>query len=136
MRTTLGEEATTQLYRLLAPFRDEIQARIHKRLSGWRGKIEKIVYNAFMPLVGNVETDHESCHLTFERGGSVTLLEGSSSNPDVTVQCSHELLEDLITIRDPARFDAAEAKGEITIKAHTRKGRRALSYIRREFRGR
>ncbi|GAI52113.1 unnamed protein product, partial [marine sediment metagenome] len=69
------------------------------------------IYNTFMPLIVNVQSERESYHFIFQRGRAVSLYDGSHKNPDVTISGNHTELIYLLQRKDRNRFIMDEKTG-------------------------
>lgn len=122
-----------ELYNLLEKTRVEAEKRIRRELSGFSGLIKAPIYNTFLPLIVNVQSERESYHFIFKRGGTVSLYNGSHNNPDVTISGEHIELIYLLQGKDKNRFTLDERTGKIKIISHTSKGPQAIAKIREMF---
>lgn len=111
----------------------EAERKVKSELFGPVGPIKTLFYNIITPLVLNFETEAESYHFIFHRGGSVSLCTGLHNNPDVTVTGEHAELLYLLQEQDKERFKMAERTRKLTIAAHTFKGRQAVMKLRELF---
>lgn len=119
-----------ELHDLLQSIRDEAERKIKNELSGLTGLVKAPIYNMFMPLVVNIQTENEECHFIFQKGGSVFLYQESHHNPDITVSGEHAGLMYILRTREKNRFIADEKAGKIKIIPHTPKGSQAVTKIR------
>jgi hypothetical protein len=122
-----------ELYDLLQSIRNQAEDKIRNELSGFAGQLKAVIYNRFMPLVVNIQTENERCYFTFQKGGSVLLYQGLHNNPDVTVSGEHAELMYLLQTREKKRFIADEEAGKITITPRTPNGSKAVGYIREKL---
>ncbi|GAI28198.1 unnamed protein product [marine sediment metagenome] len=122
-----------ELYNLLEKIRIEAERQIRRELSGLGGLIKAPIYNTFMPLIVNVQSERESYHFIFQRGRAVSLYDGSHKNPDVTISGNHTELIYLLQRKDRNRFIMDEKTGKIEIISHTSKGTKAIAKIREMF---
>ena len=121
------------LYAALKEIGTEAERKVKSELSGPAGPIKTLFYNLITPLVLNFETDEESYHFLFQKGGSVALRTGSHTTPDVTVQGDHAELLYLLQNHDTERFRMAERTRKLTITARTFTGRQAVAKLRELF---
>ncbi|MBN1455479.1 MAG: hypothetical protein JW945_04430 [Methanomicrobia archaeon] len=111
----------------------EAERKVEKELSGPGGTIKALFYNLLMPLVLNFQTEIESYHFIFLRGGSILLQPGLHKDPDVIVRGEHAELLYLLRNRDAARFKHDERTEKIRITPCSFKGSQAVMKLRDLF---
>jgi len=121
------------LYNVLKEIGTEAESKVNGELSDPPGSIKTLLYNMLMPLVLNFQTEEESYHFIFQKGGSVSLYMGLHNSPDVNVSGEHAELLFLLQTRDKKRFEMDERTGKITISTFTFKGRQGVTKLRELF---
>ena len=123
----------TALYSLLREIGTEAEQNAKRELFGSSRSMKTLLYTMLMPLVLNFQTEEESYHFIFQKGGSVSLLHGLHENPDVYVSADHAKLIHILQNRDKAGFERAERTRRIKIMARTFKGSLAVVKLRALF---
>ena len=118
------------LYDVLKGIGIEAERKVKGELSGSSGMLKAHLYNTLMPLVLNFQTEEESHHFIFQKGGAVSLHSGLHTNPDVRVSGEHAELLYLLQNRDKERFEQAERARRIKITSRTFKGGQAVAKLR------
>jgi len=121
------------LYNVLKEIGTEAESKVKGELSDPPGSIKALLYNMLMPLVLNFQTEEESYHFIFQKGGSVSLYRGLHNSSDVKVSGEHAELLFLLQTRDKKRFEMDERTGKITIITFTFKGRQGVTKLRELF---
>jgi hypothetical protein len=121
------------LYTLLREIGTEAENKSKRELSGSQRSMKTLLYNMFMPLVLNFQTEEESYHFIFQKGGSVALHRGLHDRPDVKVTGEHAGLIHLLQNKDKEGFVVAERTRKIKIITLTYKGRLAVMKLRELF---
>ena len=122
-----------ELYILLKDIGCEAQKKVKEELSGPTGGIKALVYNLITPMVLNFQTELETYHFLFHKGGSVSLHEGLHTNPDVTLACDQAELLCILRDHDRKRFEMDERVGKIKIITRSLKGKQAVMKLRELF---
>ncbi|RZN33697.1 MAG: hypothetical protein EFT35_10200 [Methanophagales archaeon ANME-1-THS] len=122
-----------ELYRLLKDIGCEAQKKVKEELSGPTGGIKALVYNLITPMVLNFQTELESYHFIFHKGGSISLHQGLHMTPDVTVSSEQAELVCILRDHDKKRFERDEQVGKIKIHTRSLKGRQAVTKLRELF---
>jgi hypothetical protein len=121
------------LYALLREIGTEAENNARRELSGSQRSMKALLYNMLMPMVLNFQTEDESYHFIFQKGGSVALQRGLHDRPDVKVTGEHAELIRLLQNKDKTGFEVAERTRKIKIFAPTYKGRLAVMKLRELF---
>lgn len=121
------------LYNVLKEIGTEAESKVKGELSDPPGSIKALLYNMLMPLVLNFQTEEESYHFIFQKGGSVSLYRGLHNSSDVKISGEHAELLFLLQTRDKKRFEMDERTGKITIITFTFKGRQGVTKLRELF---
>ena len=121
------------LYNVLKEIGTEAETKARGELSDPPGSLKALLYNMLMPLVLNFQTEEESYHFIFQKGGSVSLYRGLHNSPDVNVSGEHAELLFLLQTRDKKRFEIDERTGKIKIGTFTFKGRQGVTKLRELF---
>jgi len=116
---------------LLSRIRREAEDGIKYELSR-RSFIDRGVFQMFMPLTIDINTDAGNASMSILKDGTIYLERGlsRSRNPDITLRADFGLLKELYDSRDSDVFREAERQGRIEIRGHTSKGRRAEAKLR------
>lgn len=123
----------TALYNMLKEIGIEAERKVKSELSGSSGKLRALLYDILMPLVLNFQTEEESYHFIFQKGGTVSLHSGLHTNPDVKIYGEHAELLYLLQNRDKGGFKHAERTRRIKVIARTFKGMQAVAKLRGMF---
>lgn len=121
------------LYNVLKGIGLEAESKIKVELSCPSGRIKALLYDMFMPLALNFQTEEERHHFIFQKGGSISLYRELHNCPDVEVSGEHAELLFLLQARDKERFEMDERARRIEISACTFKGRQAVMKLRGLF---
>jgi hypothetical protein len=121
------------LYSVLKEIGTESESKVKGELSDPPESIKAFLYNMLMPLVLNFQTEEESYHFIFQKGGSVYLYRGLHNSPDVKVSGEHAELLFLLQTQDKKRFEIDERTGKIKISTFTFKGRQGVTKLRELF---
>ena len=121
------------LYTLLREIGTEAENKTKRELSGSQRSVKTLLYNMLMPLVLNFQTEEESYHFIFQKGGSVALQRGLHDCPDIKVTGEHAALIQLLQNKDKEGFLVAEQTRKIKIVTPTYKGRLAVIKLRELF---
>jgi hypothetical protein len=122
-----------ELYTVLKEIGSEAEKKVKRELSGPTGRIKALFYNVIMPAVLNFQTERESYHFIFHRGGSISLRRGLHTSPDVKVSGEHAELLYLLQNRDKKRFEIDERRRRIKVIPCSLKGRQAVMKLRELF---
>ncbi len=120
-------------YSVLKEIGTEAECKVKGELSDPPGSIKAFLYNMLMPLVLNFQTEEESYHFIFQKGGSVYLYMGLHNSPDVKVSGEHAELLFLLQTQDKKRFEIDEKTGKIKISTFTFKGGQGVTKLRELF---
>jgi hypothetical protein len=107
---------------LLERVAGEIEPQIRSQLGGFFGGMVR----AYLPQTWVFRTEREVASLSVDRAGKVTVSEGDASNPDVTIETTHERLVAALVSRSRANLPP----GPLTVTPHTSKGKTAFDYLR------
>lgn len=122
-----------ELYNVLKEIGIEAENKVKRELSGPTGRIKALFYNVITPAVLNFQTERESYHFIFQKGGSVSLRRGLHKCPDVNVSGEHAELLYLLQNRDKKRFEIDERRRKIKVIPRSFKGRQAVMKLRELF---
>lgn len=103
----------------------DLQPQVQAQLTGFFGGIVR----GYLPQTWVFRTEKEVASLTVEKSGEVRVAEGVASNPDVTIETSHERLAAALRSRSAAKVPP----GPLTVTPHTPKGKAAFDYLRGRF---
>jgi hypothetical protein len=112
----------SELTDLLSSAGTSLEPEIRRRLGGLLGGIIR----AYLPQAWEFKTDHGTATLTVDQSGTVSVADGSTPHPDVTIQIPFEMLETALKTR---RREAVPP-GPVHVTPHTAKGRAAFDYLR------
>jgi hypothetical protein len=115
----------TCLQGLLEKLVPDIEKELQPRLQGFLGSFVR----AYLPQVWVFETEEGATSVRIEPTGLVTVHPGATPAPDVTVKGSHADLKRILS----SRSKGAAPPNELTVTAHTGKGRAAVSQVRARF---
>ncbi|MBE0516744.1 MAG: hypothetical protein IBX41_05065 [Methanophagales archaeon] len=122
-----------ELYTVLNEIGSEAEKKVKRELLGHTGRIKALFYNLITPMVLNFQTERESYHFIFHKGGSVSLRRGLHNCPDVNVSGEHAELLYLLQNRDTRRFEIDERRRRIKVIPRSLKGRQAVMKLRELF---
>ena len=122
-----------ELYTVLKEIGIEAENKVKRELSGPTGRIKTLFYNVITPAVLNFQTERESYHFIFQKGGSVSLRRGLHTSPDVNVSGEHAELLYLLQNRDKKRFEIDERRRKIKVIPCSFKGWQAVMKLRELF---
>lgn len=112
----------SELIDLLTSAGGVLEPEIKRRLGGLLGGIIR----AYLPQGWVFKTDHGTATLTVDPSGAVSVADGSTAHPDVTIEIPFELLQKALITR---QRDAVPP-GPVKVTPHTAKGRAAFDYLR------
>ncbi len=112
----------SELTELLDAAGRELEPEVQRRLTGLLGGIVR----AYLPQVWEFRTDQGTAALTVDPAGAVSVAEGSTAHPDVTIEIPFSLLKKALATR---RREAIPP-GPVHVTPHTAKGRAAFDYLR------
>jgi hypothetical protein len=112
------------LVEILTPLGPRVEAELKPRLKGFLGSF--IV--AYLPQHWVFETEKGKATVQIRKDGSVLVVDGAVSTPDVTVKAPHEKIEAVLL-----RGERPHGGDDIAVDAHTAKGRAALEQVRGRF---
>jgi hypothetical protein len=84
------------------------------------------IIRAYLPQAWVFTTDHGSATLTVDTSGAVSVADGASAHPDVTIEIPFQTLHMALTTH---QRDAVPP-GPVHATPHTAKGRAAFDYLR------
>ncbi|HLM90589.1 MAG TPA: hypothetical protein VK424_00815 [Thermoplasmata archaeon] len=113
---------TQALLEKLAP---DIEKELKPRLQGFIGAFVR----AYLPQVWVFETEEGATSVRIEPTGAVTVGAGPTRSPDVTVHGPHDRLKKILS----TRTKGGARPTEVSVVAHTAKGRAALEQVRSRF---
>jgi hypothetical protein len=112
----------SELTDLLSSAGASLEPEIRRRLGGLLGGIIR----AYLPQGWVFKTDRGTATLTVDAAGAVSVAEGASAHPDVTIEIPFEILHKALTTRQRDGLP----KGPVHVTPHTSKGRAAFDYLR------
>jgi len=110
---------------LLEKLAPDIEAELKPRLQGFIGAFVR----AYLPQDWAFVTEEGTSTVRIDPSGSVTVLPSASRSPDVTVRGPHDRLRLILSKREKPRGNVTD----VTVAAHTAKGRAALEQVRGRF---
>lgn len=113
------------IHGLLEKLAPDIEAELKPRLQGFIGAFVR----AYLPQHWAFVTEKETSTVRIDPTGSVTVLPEAVPSPDVTVRGPHDRLRQILSKRGRPRGDISD----VTVVAHTAKGRAALEQVRGRF---
>ena len=113
---------TQGLLEKLAP---EIEKELKPRLQGFIGAFVR----AYLPQVWVFETEEGATTVRIEPTGAVVVVAGPTKSPDVTVKGPHDRLQKILSTRGKNTPKPAD----VSVVAHTAKGKAALDQVRSRF---
>ena len=99
-----------------------IEPEVRSQLGGFFGGMLR----AYLPQTWVFRTERETASLTVDRAGVVSVADGAASNPDVTIETTHDSLVTALETRSRAKTPP----GELRVVTHTPKGKTAFDYLR------
>jgi hypothetical protein len=113
---------TQELLEGLAP---QVEAYLQPRLQGFIGAFVR----AYLPQHWTFVTEEGTTTVRIDPTGKVSVTGGGVAAPDVTVRASHDRLREVLTTRQRP----SGGSGDVSVVAHTAKGRAALDQVRGRF---
>ena len=110
---------------LLEKLVPDIEKELKPRLQGFIGAFVR----AYLPQVWVFETEEGATSVRIEPTGAVTVHAGPTPAPDVTVKGPHVRLKKVLA----TRTKGAAKPADVSVVAHTAKGRAALEQVRSRF---
>jgi hypothetical protein len=98
----------------------QIEPEVQKQLGGLFGGFVR----AYLPQAWVFETNQGTATLLVDRTGAVSVVEGASEHPDVTLTVPFEPLAHALKTRTKMAPEA------VTVTPHTAKGRTAFDYLK------
>lgn len=111
-----------ELLEKLAP---DIEAELKPRLQGFIGAFVR----AYLPQHWSFETEEGTSTVRIDPTGAVTVVAGAVKAPDVTVKGPHDRLQQILSRRERPSGRVTD----VSVVAHTAKGRAALDQVRGRF---
>ncbi len=110
---------------LLEKLVPEIEANLKPRLQGFLGAFVR----AYLPQHWSFETEEGTTTVRIDPTGAVAVVPGAVTSPDVTVRAGHDRLKQVLTTREKPPGKVSD----VSVVAHTAKGRAALEQVRSRF---
>lgn len=114
------------LVEILTSLCSEVECRLRPNLRGIRG----LVVQGYLPQTWVFETEKDTATFIVDASGNAHAEIGAKAGRDVTVRWQYDFLARVLRTRSHASIPGGIRP---TIMFHTRKGRAAFNYLRKEI---
>lgn len=115
----------TCLIALFEPICGLIEDKLKPNLKGLTG----IILSGYLPQQWVFETETEIVTLAIDKEGNANVVNGTTNNPDVTIDIDHKYLSTTLRTKSCPTF--SPERSNVTL--HTSKGKTAYKYLKQHF---